>query len=100
MNLDKKIKQVQNLFRALQNNPKSVFYTKTKLTKSFIKKQNYDRDKVFVNLHDELEDKNFYKNENLPLVTLFIDKKTNKLIIQRCIVFISPLKCYMQILLI
>ena len=38
MNLDEKIKQVQNLFRALQNNPKSVFYTKTKLTKSFIKK--------------------------------------------------------------
>ena len=39
MNLDEKNKQVQNLFRALQNNPKSIFYTATKLTKSLIKKK-------------------------------------------------------------
>ena len=33
----KKIK-VQNLFRSLQNDPKSVFYTTNKLSKSLIKK--------------------------------------------------------------
>ena len=52
----------------------------TKLTKSLIKKETTvacDRDKVFANLYDELEDKNFYKNKNLPLITPFIDKKTN-----------------------
>ena len=37
----------------------------------------YDKDKVFVNLYEQLEDKVFYKNENLLLVTPFIDKKTN-----------------------
>ena len=33
MDLDEKNKQLQNLFRSLQNNPKSVFYTTTKLKK-------------------------------------------------------------------
>ena len=35
----------------------------------------YVKDKVFVNLCDELDDKDFYKNENLPLVTPYIDIK-------------------------
>ena len=33
--------------------------------------------KVFVNLYNELEDKNFYQNNNLPLVTPFINKRSN-----------------------
>ena len=76
----KKNEQVQNLFRALQTNPETVFYTATKLTKLLRKKGKtaaYYRDKVFVNLYDELDDKNFYKIENLSLLTLFTDKKTN-----------------------
>ena len=76
----KKNKQVQNLFRALQTNPKTAFYTATKLTKFLRKKGKtaaYYRDKVFVNLYEELDDKNFYKMENLPLPRLFTDKKTN-----------------------
>ena len=80
MDLDEKNKQLQNLFRSLQNNPKNVFCTTTKLTKALIKKAKiaaYVKDKVFVNLHDELDDKDFYKNENLPLVTPYIDKRTN-----------------------
>ena len=28
-------------------------------------------------LYEQVEDKNFYKNENVPLVTQYIDKKTN-----------------------
>ena len=39
MDLDEKNKQLQHLFRSLQNNPKSVFYTTVKLTKALIKKQ-------------------------------------------------------------
>ena len=75
-----KNQQLQNLFRSLQNNPKSVFYTTTKLTKALIKKAKtatYVKDRVFVNLYDELDDKDFFKNENLPLVTPYIDKRTN-----------------------
>ena len=80
MNSDEKNKRVQNLFRSLQNDPKSIFYTTNKLSKWLIKKAKtafYDKDKVFVNLYEQLEDKDFYKNENLPLVSPFIDKETN-----------------------
>ena len=80
MDLDEKNKQLQNLFRSLQNNPRSVFYTTTKWTKALIKKAQttaYVKDKVFVNLHDKLDDKGFYKNENLSLVTPYIDKRPN-----------------------
>ena len=82
MNADKKNKRAQNLFRSLQNNPKSVFYTINRSTKLLIKKAKtsfYDKDKVFVNLYGQIEDKDFFKKENetLPLVTPFVDKKTN-----------------------
>ena len=78
----KKNKRVLNLFRSLQNDPKSAFYTINRLTKSLIKKEKtsfYDKDKVFVNLYGQIEDKDFFKKENetLPLVTPFVDKKTN-----------------------
>ena len=35
----------------------------------------YNKDDVFVKLYEQLEDKNFYKNENVPLVSPYIDKK-------------------------
>ena len=37
----------------------------------------YDKDKVFVNLYDQSEDKNFYQNNDLPLVTPFVNKQSN-----------------------
>ena len=37
----------------------------------------YDEDKVFLNLYEQLEDKNFNKNENLLLATAFIEKRSN-----------------------
>ena len=82
MNADEKNKRVQNLFRSPQNDPESVFYAIDRLTKSLIKKAKtsfYDKDKVFVNLYGQIEDKDFFKKENetLPLVTPFVDKKTN-----------------------
>ena len=80
MDVDEKNKRVQNLFISLQNDPKSVFYTTNKITKSLLKKAKmapYNKDDVFVKLCEQIEDKNFYKNENLPLVTPYIDKKSN-----------------------
>ena len=41
------------------------------------RKSAYDKDKVFVNLCNQLEDKNFYQNNNLPLVTPFVNKRSN-----------------------
>ena len=38
MNSDEKNRRVQNLFRSLQNDPKSIFYTTNKLSKWLIKK--------------------------------------------------------------
>ena len=45
--------RVQNLFRTLQNDPKTIFYTINKLSKTIsnkAKKATYDKDKVFANL--------------------------------------------------
>ena len=74
-------RRVQNLFRTLQNDAKSIFHKTNKLSKTIlnkVKKTNYDKNKVFVNLYEQLEDKFFLKkDENLPLITPFVDKKTN-----------------------
>ena len=50
------------------------------MSKSILNKASksvYEKDKVFVNLYNQLEDKNFYQNSNLPLVTPFLNKKSN-----------------------
>ena len=72
--------RTQNLFRNLQKDPKSISYaienlSRTKLNKA--RKSTYDKDKVFVNLCNQLEDKKFYQNNNLPLVTPFVNKRSN-----------------------
>ena len=41
------------------------------------RKSAYDKDKVFVNLYNQLEDKNFYQSNNLPLVTPFVNERSN-----------------------
>ena len=42
------------------------------------KKSTYGKDIVSVNLHNQLEDKHFYqKNNNPPLVTPFVNKRSN-----------------------
>ena len=42
------------------------------------RKSTYTKNNVFVNLYNQLEDKNFYqKNNNLPLVTPFVNKRSN-----------------------
>ena len=69
--------RVENLFRNLLKDPRSVFCSTGNLPKSIVNKANksvYEKDKVFVNLYKQLEDKNFYQKNNLPLVT---PKKSN-----------------------
>ena len=41
------------------------------------RKSTYDKDKFFINLYNQLEDKNIYQNNNLPLVTPFVNKRSN-----------------------
>ena len=78
--IDLKNNRIQNLFRNLQKDPRSVFYSVGNLSKSVLNKATksvYEKDKVFVNLYNQLEDKIFYQNNFLPLVTPFINKKSN-----------------------
>ena len=82
---DEKNLRIQSLFKTLQNDPKSVFYSVGNLSKTIInkaKKSVYDKDKVFVNLYEKLEDKNFHNKEIVPLVSPFFKKKKVTLINQ------------------
>ena len=82
--------RIQNLFRNLQKDPKSVFYSIGNLSKSVIKKASksfYEKDKVFVSLYNQLDDKNFQqKCDILPVVTPFINFKV-MWTIQDCLAF-------------
>ena len=95
--IDVKNNRIQNLFRNLQKDPKSVFYSVGNLSKSILNKaikSVYGKDKVFVDLYNRLEDQSFYQNNNLPLVTPFVNKKV-MLIIQHSIVLVNLLNYYM-----
>ena len=73
---DEKNLRIQSLFKTLKNDPKSVFYSVGNLSKTIINKvQKSVYDKVFVNLYEKLEDKNFHNKETVPLVTPFVEKK-------------------------
>ena len=73
--------RIQNLFRNLQKDPKTIFHSVSNLSRTLLnkaRKSTYTRDNVFVNLYNQLEDKNFYqKSNNLPLVTPFVNKRSN-----------------------
>ena len=73
--------RIQNLFRNLQKDPKSIFYSVLNLSTALlnkVRKSTYTKENVFVNFYNQLEDKNFYqKNNNLPLVTPFVNKRSN-----------------------
>ena len=78
---NEKNKRIQNWFRNLQKDSKIVFYFISNLSRALLnkaKKSTYGKDIVFVNLYNQLEDKNFYqKNNNLTLVTPFVNKRSN-----------------------
>ena len=72
-------KRIQNLFKALQKDSKSVFYTNSTISKKLLKKISksaYQKDRVFNELYQKLEDKNFDKdNDTIPLRTPFFERK-------------------------
>ena len=77
---DIKSNRIQNLFKNLQKDPRSIFYSIGNLSRSILnkaRKSTYDKDKVFLNLYNQLEDKNVYQNNNLPLGTPFVNKRSN-----------------------
>ena len=77
---DIKNNRIQNVFRNLQKDPKSTFYSIENLSRTILnktRKSTYDKDKVFINLYNQLEDKNFYLNDNWPLVTPSVNKRSN-----------------------
>ena len=79
MNQKNKEKQAQNLFITLQKDPKSTFYLETTITKKILKKlskSTYQKDLVFKNIYDELDEKDFIEQkEIIPLRTPFIEQK-------------------------
>ena len=79
-NSDIKTNRIQNLFRNLQKDPKNIFYTIENLSRTIlnkVRKSAFDKDKVFVNLYNQLKDKNLYENNNLRLVLPFVNKRSN-----------------------
>ena len=78
MNTDDE-KRIQNLFKTLQKDSKSALYANTTISKSLLKKINkstYQKDRVFNELYQKLEDKDFDKdNDKIPVRTPFFEKK-------------------------
>ena len=79
MNDDNDRKRIQNLFSTLQNDSKSVFYLNTNITKKLLKKLDkspYQKDRVFKEIYQKLEDKELAETDDkIPLKTPFVEKK-------------------------
>ena len=80
-----KLKQAKNIFNYLIKDENSVFYSVDKINKNLVakvKRMVYPKDKAFIKLYTEVENKNYlylYKNNqpNLPLITPFFEKRKN-----------------------
>ena len=76
------IKRTENLFNALQKNTNSIFYLAgNTITKTLINKASksvFEKDRLFVDLYKQLEDKTKFKNTDLlPITTPFYESKSN-----------------------
>ena len=81
---DELTKRANNLFNTLQKNQKSIFYLAGNATSITLfnktAKSAFEKDKKFVNLYDQLENKKNVKKSNqdfLPITTPFYDFKSN-----------------------
>ena len=84
-----------NLYNALVNDSKSIFYATDKITKTLIKKTRnslYKKDIVFVNIYNGLEDKHFLP-EKVPLNSPFVEKKKT-LFVRRYIALMDLFRHY------
>ena len=60
-------KKARNLYKALTNDSKSVFYATNKITETLVKKVTNSLDKkdtVFVDIYNKLEKKDFFRAGN------------------------------------
>ena len=60
-------KKARNLYKALTNDSKSVFYATNKITETLVKKARNSLDKkdtVFVDIYNKLEKKDFFRDGN------------------------------------
>ena len=76
------VKRTENLFNSLQKNTNSIFYLAgNTITKTLINKASrsvFDKDRVFVDLYKQIEDKKKFKNTDLlPITTPFYESKSN-----------------------
>ena len=91
----KKKKKTRDLYNALINNSKSVFYATNKITNTLIEKAKNSirkKDIVFVNIYNKLENKNVLPDK-LPLNTPFVEKYKT-LFTQRYIALAGLLRHY------
>ena len=76
------IKRTENLFNSLQKNTNSIFYLAgNTITKTLINKASksvFEKDRLFINLYKQLEDKTKFKNSDLlPITTPFYESRSN-----------------------
>ena len=76
------VKRTENLFNSLQKNTNSIFYLAgNTITKTLINKASrsvFEKDRLFVDLYKQIEDKKQFKNSDLlPITTPFYESKSN-----------------------
>ena len=76
------VKRTENLFNSLQKNTNSIFYLAgNTITKTLINKASrsvFEKDRLFVDLYKQIEDKTKFKNSDLlPITTPFYESKSN-----------------------
>ena len=76
------VKRTENLFNSLQKNTNSIFYLAgNAITKTLINKASrsvFEKDRLFVDLYKQIEDKKKFKNSDLlPITTPFYESKSN-----------------------
>ena len=79
---DELVRRAENLFNALQKNTNSIFYLAgNTISKTLINKASksvFEKDRLFVDLYKQLEDKRKFKKSNLlPITTSFYEFKGN-----------------------
>ena len=72
-------KRIQNIFRLLQKDSRSVFYASTNISNNLLKKLRkspYEKDIVFKEFYEKLQNKDILKeSDQIPLTTPFFEQK-------------------------
>ena len=77
-NIDIDDKKIKNLYNALISDQNSIFYATTRISKNLInwaRKSLYPKDKVFVNIYQNFNEKETSLTELPPVTTLFVPQR-------------------------